>query len=198
MELKHSFSAAVPDQALTFKVGGWSETAEKPLPPMSVVLSARLYCDDEYAGIRDKLLQRRFKAAVVEGTSEEVVALIVEGRGTGDCRNMLRMYKPRQGAAIPENVIKIDVMLAVHECVPLVDAPHHYVASASRGALSVLWGKAEDVIGVHSRLPNSATPMRTVDVQLYVRGGFTRMSNHHAGTYLMRVSGFTGYFRSKV
>lgn len=174
------------------------ESPDRPVPPMGAVLQSKLYTDEVYASIRHQLLAKRFKADVVEGTSEDVVALLVQGRGEGDCRNLLRMYAPHRCNAIPQNVVQIDVCMAVHECEPLRDPPHHHIAAGARGALSVLWGKAEDVVGASTRMAGPTSPRRTVDVQLYVRGGYVAMSDHTAGSYLLRISGFTGHFRARV
>ena len=194
--LKHSFSAAAPDRALTCNFGGRSWRPDKSYPDWGSILNARLYVDPEYLELKRTLMAKKFRATATAGSSLEVITLKVEGHLDEGVNNILRMYCPREGRGVPANVASVVVRCAVHHCKPLTAAPDHITAALATGALVVLWGVTSDVRYVQAQVPDVGAPVRAVEMMYYIK---TRLSGEHLCIQqTIRVIGNPSYFKKPV
>ena len=197
LNLKRSFSAAVSESALTFAYGGWKWSPTSQEPPIASVLTAKLYTDEAFASVRHQLLQRRYRVQPVEGSSDEVFTLHIQGHGPGEADNKLRVYCPSRIAGVPSNVVDLDFSLVVHHAQPLREPPHHVPAALAKGAMTVIWGSPNDVTYCYTKMASVGAPIRTVDMQYYIKGNLGAM-DHTAQCQLIRVMGDPRHFRAKV
>ena len=196
VNLRNSFAAAAPDQALRVPWGGWQWRPDKQWPEWSVVLSAGLYTDPEYSSLRKVVMAKKYKAVQAAGSSLEVLSLRVEGRDDGDGERLIRIYSTKVVRGVPENVAGVPVKLAVHRAKALSAPPEHINAAVAAGSLLVIWGVAADVKYAAGQLPDVGFALTSVDIVYFVRAriGGPMLCQQQ----LIRVIGATGSVRQQV
>ena len=111
---------------------------------------------------------------------------------------IVRVYVPTRCRCVPSSVASLLVRLAIHQARPLQAPPDHLAAALAAGAMGAVWGAANDVAYVVSRLPNLGLAVKTVDVLYFVRscgaGGLPRpaLGDHACVQRTLRIIGSPG------
>jgi hypothetical protein len=167
LNLRAAFSAAASDAALRINWGSWTWRADRPFPDWGMVLEAPLYKDEQYSGLRQSLLGRKFRAVAAPAGSADVLNVRVQ-RGMGDPHSTVRVYCPRTTRSVPGSVEDLPVRLAIHRCRPLGRAPEHVMAAVAGGGAAVLWGTAAELRAPTEQM-NDVGNVESVDVAYFIR-----------------------------
>jgi hypothetical protein len=182
---------------LKFNSGNWTWTADRCFPSWTSVGQAKIYTAPEFAALRSRLFDKRFRVVSAPGSTADVVVVEVESPVDDTVRRLIRMYSPRRCANVPAAVASLTIKMALHHCQPLQPAPDHVAAALSSGALTVLWGSPSDVQYAVSRLPAAGADVGVVEVTYFVRTP-QAAADYVCTSYVLRICGHRGFFKKQV